>query len=185
VPRITELLIPFTNTYEELCAKRHKEYCKPEIRQVTDYLFDARRVRNRILVRRLWGYEMENQQPEESKGDNRILTRVERNVLAVLINPAYFHALDAEKCKAAGASESRFYQVKGDPWFQAQLRDAFLSFVQESVGPIIAASIDTAATSGRDGHPDRKMLLEMAQLYTPNSKIEHAGEVALRVLVDV
>lgn len=65
-------------------------------------------------------------------------------------------------------SQRRFYSILRDPWCRAQIRRIGV----EAVGgieltDIIGAAIATARKVGREGHADRKLLLEMAGLYRP------------------
>lgn len=58
---------------------------------------------------------------------------------------------------------------------QAALADSILG---EYVGPALTALGETAATSGREGYADRRLLLEITGIYTPKSKqdITSGGE---------
>lgn len=106
---------------------------------------------------------------------NRRLTRSEKALLAVLLDPAYFKALNTERARAAGISDRRFYQMMADPWFREREREAFYDLLRTRLGPIVQAAAETAAQPGRDGHFDRKMVLEMAGLYLPKQEQRLTG----------
>nr|WP_294577194.1 hypothetical protein [uncultured Rhodopila sp.] len=120
--------------------------------------------------------------------ENRRLTRVERAVLAVLVDPRFNqpNTTNAERIAAADVSERRFYEVMADPWFQDQQRRAFLDVIRTNIGPIVEAAVKTASAEGRDGHQDRKMLLEMGGMYIPKSAIDHTtGGLPMKAFADI
>lgn len=120
--------------------------------------------------------------------ENCSLTRAERALLAILTNPEYFKADDKAKYTAAGISESRYYQLMRKPEFKQALVDMFRDMLQGDIGPIIAAAKTTATTClDRDGHQDRKMLLEMAGVYTPKQEVknEHSGANGGPIVIEI
>lgn len=118
--------------------------------------------------------------------ENDSLTRAERAVLRVLIDPTYHEATNAEKIQAAGVSEAQFYRIVRKPQFREQEKAAFFDLIQTRLGPIIEAAMKTASMEGRDGFNDRKMLLEMGGMYTPKSGLDlTSGGKPLKAYEDI
>jgi hypothetical protein len=106
---------------------------------------------------------------------NRMLTRKERAVLRVICDPALCEATQAERAKQAQVSIRQYFSILADPWFREQHRVAINRHVQERVGRLIEAGYQTAATPGRDGFQDRRMLLEMTGHYVKREQIDHTS----------
>jgi len=82
-------------------------------------------------------------------------------------DPANLALFNKELIELAGISEAHFYRLMKNPSFTAKRRAILLDVVKSSIGLILKAAVDSAQIEGRDGQPDRKMLLEMAGLYLP------------------
>jgi hypothetical protein len=115
-------------------------------------------------------------------GQNRTLTRGEKLVLAVCINPEHFKSTDTQKIAATGISRSRYYAIIADPWFHKQIQSATMNFIGLRIAPIVEAAVSTAMVKGKDGHQDRKMLLQMSGMLGRDDSAEDA-ERALDGLV--
>lgn len=107
----------------------------------------------------------------------RIPTRTEEKVLAILVNPEHFRKTNAQKIALATCSCYQFYKIMRNPWFQKQVKDAALQLLHGQVMGVFDAAIETAKEVGRDGFNDRKMLLEMAGYYNPTATVtmQHTG----------
>lgn len=103
---------------------------------------------------------------------NRSFTRKERAVLEAICNPALRDVTVSERAKAAGVSERRYFEIMKDPWFRRQHREYIQATVQERVASLVDASAQTAATPGRDGFNDRRMLLEITGHYVPRQQTD-------------
>ena len=108
-------------------------------------------------------------------GQKRTPTRAERSIMAVLSNPECFNWTNEAIIEAAEVARSTFYKITADPWFIQYQRDTVLQIVRNSVGAITSAAIATAAMTGRDGHADRKMILQMGGLHADKSSQEVSG----------
>jgi hypothetical protein len=109
------------------------------------------------------------------EAEQRSLTRKERAVLAIICDPSMADATNRERYAKAGLSERRYYEILADPWFNEQHRRMIQSVVKERVGRLIEAGYQTAATPGRDGFQDRRMLLEMTGHYVKREQIDHTS----------
>lgn len=106
-------------------------------------------------------------------GENRRLSSAEKRLMRVLVDPQHHALTHRDKAKVAHVSESRYYQIIADPWFKNQERELMLSHMHGELAPIVKACIDTAKKPGRDGFNDRRMALEVMDIYQPRSTVDH------------
>jgi hypothetical protein len=115
---------------------------------------------------------------------NRILTTCQQKVLAVLIDPKYFKLTNRKKIKAAGCSVYQFYKIMRDPTFHEYVHRGLMEMLHGEAGPIMQTAIRSAQIEGRDGFPDRRMILEMLNFYKPKQQVDmntrHDGEVTVK-----
>lgn len=111
-----------------------------------------------------------------------IPTAGEEKLIAALADPNNFGKSVTAKCKAAGISRTVFYDSVKKPGFMELYNSMMMDMVRASVGDILAASIKYAA-SEKGAYQDRKMLLEMAGIYTPKQvqELQGAGGEPLQV----
>lgn len=107
------------------------------------------------------------------RAPERTLTRAEKALLAVLLNPKYYKSMDKERWTAAGISRRRFYEIIADPWFREQQHQAFMDWLRRDLAPIMDAHIETARMPGKEGFFDRRMAFEMSGYYQEQKRIEH------------
>lgn len=107
---------------------------------------------------------------------NRVLTRKEKAVLAVVTDPALSQATNKEKAKLAGVSPRHFYQIMADPYFAQVQRNECKSFVRSRMQVYLQAMDATAGKAGRDGFNDRRLAFEMGELYTPRQQVDHTTQ---------
>lgn len=107
---------------------------------------------------------------------NRILTKTQLKVLGVLLDPKYYNATGTEKRKAAGCSIYQYHKIMRDPTFNDLVTKCLLSMVHMESGAILQTAIDSAKIMGREGFPDRRMLMEMLNFYKPKQQVEHTGK---------
>lgn len=114
---------------------------------------------------------------------NRTLTRTEGKLLDLLLDPATRHLKQKEIYTRAGCSKSRYWTIMQDPWFQEQRRNLLRTMVQEQAAAFVKAAADTAATPGRDGFQDRRLLLTLSGDHVERRQHDH--QVTGRVVVGV
>ncbi len=107
--------------------------------------------------------------------DERTFTRKERAVLEAITDPATRNMTNAERAALAGVSDRQYYQIMARPWFRARHRNIIQGHVQSRVADLVEASAVTAATPGRDGFNDRKLLMEMTGHYIARQQIDHTS----------
>ena len=84
-----------------------------------------------------------------------------------MADPESLKLTNIELARRAGISEKRFYTLMGDPMYRAWVNEQRQRTLNRYVDQILTASVKTAAKDGREGHQDRRMLLEMTGLYQP------------------
>jgi predicted DNA-binding protein YlxM (UPF0122 family) len=97
--------------------------------------------------------------------NNLILTRKQRAVLEVIMDPSMANATVEERIKRAGVSLQTYYNVLQMPHVEAERQRLVKQLVTQAVAPAIAACAATAMTQGRDGFQDRRLLLSMSGDY--------------------
>ena len=103
------------------------------------------------------------------------LTKAGQRLVAVLLDPAYRHATVRQRAKAARISEPHYYRLMKDEAVHEALRLKARELLAPYLAPILATAVETASQPGRDGHQDRRMLLEMAAWYGPRQQMEISG----------
>jgi hypothetical protein len=113
----------------------------------------------------------------------RDFTRMERKVLDALMIPELRHAKQKDLCKELGICRVTYWKIMSDPWFQEQRRSAMRHVIEEQASAFVKAAAETAATPGRDGFQDRRLLLSMTGDHV--ERRQHQHEVNARVVVGV
>ena len=73
---------------------------------------------------------------------------------------------------------------RNDQTIEQEIRERRVGLVHDHVGELLQAAIDCAVGDGKDGHQDRKMLLEVAGIYRPpKQQVESTSNDALRIVV--
>lgn len=131
--------------------------------------------------------EVTRKQPMKLAGSGdeseRKLTRLEGKILELLLNPDTRHAKRQELYKMAGCSKGRYYAILKDPWFDQQRREGLQAIIREQTISFVRAAAKTAATPGRDGFQDRRLLLSMTGDHVERRHHDH--NVTGRVVVGV
>ncbi len=104
---------------------------------------------------------------------NRDLSKGERSLLAVLLDPKFFNKGPAERAPAARLSVRRYHEIMQREDFRKVVHEAQRSALQGNIAPIIAAAVESACTPTDEGHQDRKLLLEIVGYYNPRQQITH------------
>lgn len=108
--------------------------------------------------------------------DTYIPTPAEAKIIEALANPANKQLSVSAICQLAGVSRQTYYEMFKKPEFVEYYQEFQRSLIKSSVGDIIKAMLQFALSNPKN-HQDRKMLLEMATMYTQKTEIEHAGTV--------
>lgn len=109
-------------------------------------------------------------------------TEKEKNLLEVLINPDYRMKSITDICKAAKCTRNIYYNAFEKPGFVEEYNRRSANLVKQSVGSVINTFIREAQ---RGSFQHGKVLLEMAGLYTENSKVEIAGTMPVQIIDDI
>ena len=88
----------------------------------------------------------------------------EQRIIESLANPVHRPLTVTQRCDVLGISRSTWYRHTSDPLFKTRARDAYLELVCEDLGAVIDVTVQSALVEGKDGHPDRKLVLAMAGL---------------------
>ena len=110
----------------------------------------------------------------ETNNDEYKPTYAEEKLIEVLSNPEHLGKTITEKCKIADISRDMFYRVMKKPGFIKYYNNLMIEVIKGKVGDIINATAKFAQLP--KNHQDRKLLLEMANIYTPKEKMEISGE---------
>src|SRR5207248_3268734 len=98
------------------------------------------------------------------------LTGAEAKVLHVMLQPASHRKSISRLCAEAGISRSHYYRLLSDPELSAKLRRVVEAVLMDDLVPIMEALKRSALILGREGHADRKLLLEMVGMYKPTRR---------------
>lgn len=107
--------------------------------------------------------------------DNYKPTRKERALIEALSDPANKNKNVSELCQVAGISREWYYKLMQKPEFVAYYKKVQFEVVKSSIAKVLSAAIDFAINDPKC-HQDRKMILEMADMYTEKIKQEMTGE---------
>jgi len=108
-------------------------------------------------------------------GDEYIPTASEQKLLNVLANPEYFALNVTQLCQEAGISRQTYYEAMQKPGFRKFYTDTIREILSSRVGDIVRATYRYAKENPKN-HQDRKLLLEMAGLYTEKKISEITGK---------
>ena len=104
------------------------------------------------------------------------LTPTQFKALEILTNPEHYNKSYEEKATMIGVHPNTLYNYRHNEKFQKALDNARKDILNEAVIPIIKQAIKGALGKS---HPDRKMLLEIAGIYSPkiDATISHIIEI--------
>lgn len=111
----------------------------------------------------------------ETKVDEYKPTAKEKKLIDTLCDPANRYKNITELCQVAGISREAYYKMFRKPQFVAYYKKVQFEAVKSSVAKVLAASIEFAISDPKC-FQDRKMLLEMGEMYTEKIRQEHTGE---------
>jgi len=107
-------------------------------------------------------------------------TAAEERLLEVLLNPQFFGKSVTEKCQEAEISREWYYQTMRKSEFCEYYNEQVKGNLKSSVGEIIQATVNFGKRFPGN-HQDRKILLEMAGVYTEKSEVKHTGNVLIEI----
>lgn len=110
-------------------------------------------------------------------------TRAGRALYMAMADPESLRLTNIELARRAGISEKRFYDLMGNPMYRAWVNEQRQRTLNRYVDQILTASVKTAAKDGREGHQDRRMLLEMTGLYQPKGVEGGGGNQPLTIII--
>ncbi len=103
--------------------------------------------------------------------DTYIMTDCEQKLLEVLVNPEH-HGLNVlEKCQIANISRDTYYRLIKKPEFIKILTDMSFDLIKSRISEIVNATISHALKDPKC-HSDRKMLLELINVYKERQQID-------------
>jgi hypothetical protein len=107
--------------------------------------------------------------------DNYKPTAKEKKLIDVLCDPAHRYKNITQICQVAGISREAYYKMFRKPQFVAYYNRVQFEVVKQNIAKVLAATIEFAISDPKC-HQDRKMLLEMGNMYTEKVKQEITGE---------
>ncbi len=110
----------------------------------------------------------------ETKLNELDITAGEQRLLEVLLNPEHTGKSITEKCRIAGISRAMYYRYMQDEKFLQMLNKTALMLIRDKVADVLNATYKFAMQSRN--HQDRKLLLELFDLYANKQKVEVSGE---------
>jgi hypothetical protein len=103
-------------------------------------------------------------------------TQKEKALLEVLLNPEHRMKSITDICKIAGCDRVTYYNAFAKPGFSELYKEQSKDLVRQAVAPVLNTFVREAI---RGSFQHGKVILEMADVYTESSKIEHAIKVRL------
>lgn len=98
------------------------------------------------------------------------LTAAGRRILEAMVLPGGMLLTTTDLCARADVERRHAYTIMGRPEFRRAKEAIGAAYLHDHLAPILAALARSASIDGRDGHPDRKLCLEMLGMYTPTSR---------------
>lgn len=86
---------------------------------------------------------------------------MERKALLVCADPQYFGKSHVDMAAAAGLTGRQLTRCKRNPAFSRAVMELTFRRCGEALPAIVAATVKSALIPGRDGFPDRQLLLKM------------------------
>lgn len=110
-----------------------------------------------------------------TKHDEYEPTAKERRLIEAMSEPDNRNLNKTALCKVVGISRDAYYAMFKKPEFVAYHKKVQFEVVKGSIAKVLNATIEFATTDPRC-HQDRKILLEMAGVYTEKIQQEHSGK---------
>ena len=117
-----------------------------------------------------------------TKSNKYKLTNAGEKLFQVLINPEYIGTNIDELCTIADVSRNTYYRLMKEPGFVSLVSDTSREMVMAKIGNVVNATYKYA-TEDSKAHQDRKMLLQMAGIYTDRQEIN--GNMVVQIYDDI
>lgn len=92
-------------------------------------------------------------------------------MLESLANPEHRMLSVGQRCELLGISRSWWYEKMDNPIFKARASAHYRRLCDNRLGEVLAALVDSAMLPGKDGHPDRRLYLELLGEYRPGMDV--------------
>ena len=109
---------------------------------------------------------------ELSKVNEYRPTAKQRAMLNVLLDIENVGLSNEEKCKLANVTTGGYYKMMKNEEFVQYLDKQTDQLIRDKISPVIVATFKNAILGGTSGFQDRRMLLEMANKYSPRQVID-------------
>lgn len=104
------------------------------------------------------------------RDDEGLLTAAEGRVLDVMLQPESRRKTVSELCDSAGVSRSHYHRLMARPEFREKVVKLSTQMATDQLGPVFEALQTSALILGKEGHADRKLLLEMLGAHQPSRR---------------
>ena len=111
-------------------------------------------------------------------------TPIARRLAAALCDPASMQLSITDLCKGLEIDRNTYYFYMRRADFMAAVRELRQAHLQLLIPGVVGLAVQSAAILGRDGHQDRKMILEMAGEYRQEVGVDVSGKVEVAYIND-
>jgi len=109
-----------------------------------------------------------------TNSNNYVPTVTEKKLLSVLANPEFYGKSLTEICRKAEVARDAYYRAFKKPEFVDLYQSLLKDMVNSMAGEVLKAAYRFAVSNAKN-NADRRMLLEMAGIFTPRHVKEHIG----------
>lgn len=104
-------------------------------------------------------------------------TKAQQRLLDIMLTSEAASMTNEQICEKAGVAVSTLWRAEKNHRFLAARNAMAHRLIDVHIGSIVRASVDTAVKPGKDGHLDRRMLMEIAQVYEPTQNVNVTGKI--------
>ncbi|AIQ34222.1 hypothetical protein R50345_06045 [Paenibacillus sp. FSL R5-0345] len=108
----------------------------------------------------------------------------EMKLIEALSNPENRDLNISQVCELIGISRQAYYKMFKKQDFVKYYNQFQLDLVKSSIGDIIKATIFFGVNDPKC-HQDRKLILEMGNVYTPKQELKHEGSMGVTIVNDI
>jgi hypothetical protein len=109
-------------------------------------------------------------------------TKMEENLIEVLLNPENRQKSITDICKLANCSRFTYYEAAKKPEFVRYLNEKVIELAKMAYAPIMNTFIREAI---RGSHQHGQTVLEMIGAYTPNANVNLKADVGVKIVDDI
>jgi len=110
--------------------------------------------------------------------DKYVLSDVAKKLIEVKVSPVNYGKSVTDICQIADISRDSYYRLMRDKEFVKILNETGLELIKSHVIDIIGSTVKFALKDAKC-HSDRRMLLEMINMYRPQQTVDVNGGVNL------